>query len=188
VDGPWHPWSPSPLPDDTWFTAQVSAAAPELHTKISATFKFAPYVAGSGRSRLPGSSWPRSSRHGQAHRDPARRSVRRTFKQMWGALLVGVSSLASPTFSTSPEWLPHLPRGSRALARRSSSVAPLLGFIGVALSARTPRPTPLFGKFQALVGAQLGMPPLLLPTLNSARCGDWQADRAADRKRGRVDQ
>jgi lactate permease len=25
----------------------------------------------------------------------------------------------------------------------------------------------MFGKFQALVGAQLGMPPLLLPTLNS---------------------
>src|ERR1700683_909824 len=40
--GPW-----SPLPKITWFTAQVSAAAPELHNKISATFKFPPYVAGS---------------------------------------------------------------------------------------------------------------------------------------------
>ncbi|MBV8766175.1 MAG: L-lactate permease, partial [Hyphomicrobiales bacterium] len=46
-------------------------------------------------------------------------------------------------------------------------VAPLLGFIGVALSGSNTSTNAMFGKFQALVGAQLGMPPLLLPSLNS---------------------
>jgi lactate permease len=46
-------------------------------------------------------------------------------------------------------------------------VAPLLGFIGVALSGSNTSTNAMFGKFQALVGVQLGMPPLLLPTFNS---------------------
>jgi lactate permease len=46
-------------------------------------------------------------------------------------------------------------------------VSPILGFIGVALSGSNTSTNAMFGKFQALVGAQLGMPPLLLPTLNS---------------------
>ena len=47
-------------------------------------------------------------------------------------------------------------------------VAPILGFIGVALSGSNTSTNAMFGKFQALVGAQLGFPPLLLPTFNSA--------------------
>ena len=46
-------------------------------------------------------------------------------------------------------------------------VAPILGFIGVALSGSNTSTNAMFGKFQALVGTQLGMPPLLLPTFNS---------------------
>jgi lactate permease len=46
-------------------------------------------------------------------------------------------------------------------------VAPLLGFIGVALSGSNTSTNAMFGKFQALVGQLLGMPPMLLPTLNS---------------------
>ena len=46
-------------------------------------------------------------------------------------------------------------------------VAPILGFIGVALSGSNTSTNAMFGKFQALVGVQLGFPPLLLPTFNS---------------------
>ncbi|WP_027170593.1 L-lactate permease [Mesorhizobium sp. WSM3224] len=46
-------------------------------------------------------------------------------------------------------------------------VAPLLGFIGVALSGSNTSTNAMFGKFQALVGQLLGFPPLLLPTVNS---------------------
>jgi lactate permease len=37
----------------------------------------------------------------------------------------------------------------------------------VALSGSNTSTNAMFGKFQALVGVQLGLPPLLLPTLNS---------------------
>src|SRR5437660_10661927 len=46
-------------------------------------------------------------------------------------------------------------------------VTPILCFIGVALTGSNTSTNAMFGKFQALVAAQLGMPPLLLPTLNS---------------------
>ena len=46
-------------------------------------------------------------------------------------------------------------------------VAPILGWIGVALSGSNTSTNAMFGKFQALVGKILGFPPLLLPTLNS---------------------
>ena len=46
-------------------------------------------------------------------------------------------------------------------------VAPILGFIGVALSGSNTSTNAMFGKFQALVGQILGFPALLLPTLNS---------------------
>jgi lactate permease len=46
-------------------------------------------------------------------------------------------------------------------------VAPLLGFIGVALSGSNTSTNAMFGTFQALVGKVLGFPLLLLPSLNS---------------------
>jgi lactate permease len=46
-------------------------------------------------------------------------------------------------------------------------VAPILGWIAVALSGSNTSTNAMFGKFQALVGQLLGFPPLLLPTLNS---------------------
>ncbi|HXL66258.1 MAG TPA: L-lactate permease, partial [Xanthobacteraceae bacterium] len=45
--------------------------------------------------------------------------------------------------------------------------APVLGFIGVALSGSNTSTNAMFGTFQALVGKVLGFPLLLLPTLNS---------------------
>jgi lactate permease len=60
-----------------------------------------------------------------------------------------------------------LAKGFASLGTAFIIVAPLLGFIGVALSGSNTSTNAMFGKFQALVGAQLGMPPLLLPTLNS---------------------
>ena len=46
-------------------------------------------------------------------------------------------------------------------------VAPILGFIGVALSGSNTSTNAMFGKFQALVGQLLSFPPLLLPSVNS---------------------
>jgi len=60
-----------------------------------------------------------------------------------------------------------LAKGFASLGTAFIVVAPILGFIGVALSGSNTSTNAMFGKFQALVGAQLGLPPLLLPTLNS---------------------
>jgi lactate permease len=46
-------------------------------------------------------------------------------------------------------------------------VAPILGWIGVALSGSNTSTNAMFGAFQATVGKLLGFPALLLPSLNS---------------------
>ena len=46
-------------------------------------------------------------------------------------------------------------------------IAPIVGWIGVALSGSNTSANAMFGAFQALVGRLLGFPALLLPTLNS---------------------
>jgi lactate permease len=46
-------------------------------------------------------------------------------------------------------------------------VSPILGWIGVALSGSNTSTNAMFGAFQTAVGKMLGLPPLLLPTLNS---------------------
>jgi lactate permease len=160
--GPW-----SPLPKITWFTAQVSAAAPELKTKINAAFKFAPYVGGSAilaswiivAALLAGMGKLTGAQLGEI--------FRRTFKQMWGALLVGVFIFGLAYIFNFSGMASSLAKGFASLGTAFIIVAPLLGFIGVALSGSNTSTNAMFGKFQALVGAQLGMPPLLLPTLNS---------------------
>jgi lactate permease len=92
---------------------------------------------------------------------------RRTFHQMWGACLVGVFIFGlAYTFNFSG-MATSLAKGFSSLGTAFIIVSPILGFIGVALSGSNTSTNAMFGKFQALVGAQLGMPPLLLPTLNS---------------------
>jgi len=44
----------------------------------------------------------------------------------------------------------------------------LLGWLGVALTARTPHPTFLFGGLQKITAEQLGLSPILMTSANSA--------------------
>ncbi len=93
---------------------------------------------------------------------------RTTFRQMWGALLVGffIFGLAN-IFNFSGM--------AASLAYAFSKVgpiiyiilAPILGWIGVALSGSNTSTNAMFGAFQAMVGKLLGFPALLLPSLNS---------------------
>src|SRR3989440_374071 len=84
-----------------------------------------------------------------------------------GACLVGVFIFGlAYTFNYSG-MAASLAKGFSSMGTAFIIVAPVLGFIGVALSGSNTSTNAMFGKFQALVGAQLGMPPLLLPTLNS---------------------
>jgi lactate permease len=92
---------------------------------------------------------------------------RRTWHQMWGACLVGVFIFGlAYTFNYSG-MAASLAKGFSSMGTAFIVVAPILGFIGVALSGSNTSTNAMFGKFQALVGTQLGLPPLLLPSLNS---------------------
>src|ERR1700691_519255 len=166
--GPW-----SPLPKISWFKAQAvgcsalastcSAAKPS----VTAVFNFAPYIAGTAIL----TSWVivalRLIVMGRLKVGQLGEVFRRTFHQMWGALLVGVYIFGlAYTFNYSG-MAASLAKGFASMGTAFIIVAPILGFIGVALSGSNTSTNAMFGKFQALVGAQLGMPPLLLPTLNS---------------------
>ncbi|MDR3388182.1 MAG: L-lactate permease [Rudaea sp.] len=160
--GPW-----SPLPKVTWFTAQVTANAPEIKTTITSAFKFAPWIGGSAilaswiivAALLIAMGKMKAAQIGEV--------FRRTFHQMWGALLVGVFIFGLAYIFNFSGMASSLAKGFSTLGTAFIVVAPILGFIGVALSGSNTSTNAMFGKFQALVGIQLGMPPLLLPTLNS---------------------
>jgi lactate permease len=166
--GPW-----SPLPKVGWFSARAvacSAAATGcswVKPDVTAVFKFAPYIAGTAIL----ASWLIVAllllAMGRLKVAQLGEVFRRTFQQMWGALLVGVFIFGlAYTFNYSG-MAASLAKGFASMGTAFLVVAPILGFIGVALSGSNTSTNAMFGKFQALVGAQLGMPPLFLPTLNS---------------------
>jgi lactate permease len=166
--GPW-----SPLPKVSWFKA-TAVACSSLTTvcdpakpSVTAVFNFAPWVGGSAIL----ASWIIVAilllALGKLKGSQIGEIFRRTFHQMWGALLVGVFIFGlAYTFNYSG-MASSLAKGFASMGTAFIIVAPLLGFIGVALSGSNTSTNAMFGKFQALVGVQLGMPPLLLPTLNS---------------------
>ena len=90
-----------------------------------------------------------------------------TWQQMWGALLVGVFIFGLAYVYNYSGMAASLASAFSKIGVAFILVAPILGWIGVALSGSNTSTNAMFGKFQALVGQLLGFPPLLLPTLNS---------------------
>jgi lactate permease len=165
--GPW-----SPLPKISWFKTQAvacSALATSCPAKgnVTAVFNFAPFVGGSAilaswiivALLLMGMGKLKGAQLGEI--------FRRTWHQMWGAMLVGVFIFGLAYVFNYSGMAASLAKGFSSMGSAFIIVAPILGFIGVALSGSNTSTNAMFGKFQALVGAQLGLPPLLLPSLNS---------------------
>jgi lactate permease len=166
--GPW-----SPLPKVTWFSAKAVACSATFATcsatssDVSAVFRFAPYIAGSAILV----SWlivaALLGLMGKLKAPQIGEIFRRTFHQMWGALLVGVFIFGLAYIFNYSGMAASLAKGFASMGTAFIIVCPILGFIGVALSGSNTSTNAMFGKLQALVAVQLGMPPLLLPTLNS---------------------
>ena len=160
--GPW-----SSLPAVGWYSVQVQSLAPETKATITAAFKFAPWIGGSAIL----ASWlivvALLTLAGKLRPADIGGIFRKTFHQMWGALLVGVFIFGLAYVFNYSGMASSLAKGFSYLGTWFIVVAPLLGFIGVALSGSNTSTNAMFGKFQALVGIQLGFAPLLLPTLNS---------------------
>jgi lactate permease len=160
--GPW-----SPLPKVSWFTAKVSALAPDTNATIAATFNFAPFIGGTAIC----ASWIVVAlllgAAGRLKGGHLGEICARTFRQMWGACLVGVFIFGLAYVFNYSGMASSLAKGFSSIGTWFIVIAPILGFIGVALSGSNTSTNAMFGKFQALVGVQLGMPSFLLPTLNS---------------------
>ncbi len=160
--GPW-----SPLPGVSWYKVSVAATAPETKSTITALFNFAPWVGGSAIC----ASWIVVAflliLTGKLRVGQLGEIFRKTFHQMWGACLVGVFIFGLAYVFNFSGMASSLAKGFSSFGVAFIIVAPILGFIGVALSGSNTSTNAMFGKFQALVGVQLGFPPLLLPTLNS---------------------
>jgi lactate permease len=160
--GPW-----SGLPAVSWYSAGVQAVTPETKATITAGFKFTPWVGGSAIL----ASWlivaVLLGLAGKLKLATLGEIFARTFHQMWGALLVGVFIFGLAYVFNYSGMASSLAKGFSYLGMWFIVVAPILGFIGVALSGSNTSTNAMFGKFQALVGVQLGFPLLLLPSLNS---------------------
>jgi len=166
VVGAWTgPWST--LPGVGWYFVQVQSTAPETKATISAAFKFAPYVGGTAIL----AAWLVVAvilgLAGRLTFAQLGEIFRKTFYQLWGAFLVGIFIFGLAFVFNYSGMASSLAKGFSYLGTAYILVAPILGFIGVALSGSNTSTNAMFGKFQALVGAQLGFQPLLLPTLNS---------------------
>ena len=90
-----------------------------------------------------------------------------TFHQMWGALLVGVFIFGLAYVFNYSGMGASLAYGFSQVGPVFIILAPILGWIGVALSGSNTSTNSLFGLVQVQVGRLLGFPILLLPSLNS---------------------
>jgi lactate permease len=168
--GPW--WGQGGPTKVSWFKVQEVACSSLAATcppkgNVTAVFNFAPFVGGSAIL----ASWIIVAlllmAMGKLKGSQLGEIFRRTWHQMWGAMLVGVFIFGLAYVFNYSGMAASLAKGFSSMGTAFVVVAPILGFIGVALSGSNTSTNAMFGKFQALVGAQLGMPPLLLPSLNS---------------------
>lgn len=156
--GPW-----SPLPGISWFKASVGAISSVSHKEALSLFNFAPFIGGT--SILV--AWlivtlllrPSGTQLGEI--------FRKTFHQMWGALLVGFFIFGLAYVYNFSGMAASLAEAFSKLGGIFILLAPILGWIGVALSGSNTSTNAMFGAVQSLVGKLLGFPALLLPTLNS---------------------
>ncbi|HEV2581766.1 MAG TPA: L-lactate permease, partial [Ktedonobacteraceae bacterium] len=156
--GPW-----SPLPKIAAPSLTVKAVSSISHKVTSVVFAYAPFIGGTAIL----ASWlimlafirPSLALLGQVFRD--------TFRQMWGALLVGFFIFGLAFVFNYSGMGASLAYGFSKVGPAFILLAPILGWIGVALSGSNTSTNSLFGLVQVQVGRLLGFPVLLLPTMNS---------------------
>lgn len=162
--GQWSKW-----PSIIWFQPKVSAISSlksisSIPQKpIDSVFKFTPLSGGTAIL----ASWilivlllrPSGKVLGQV--------FARTFKQMWGALLVAFFIFAVAFIFVFSGMANSLAYGFSKVGWWFVILAPILGWIGVALSGSNTSTNTMFGPVQMVTGNLLKLPVLLLPTLNS---------------------
>jgi lactate permease len=156
--GPW-----SHLGDYNFAKPEVLAVSSLSHKASSVSWSFAPAIAGTWILV----SWLLIVVVLRVRPGQLADVFRITFSQMWGALLVApiIFGLADVfNYSGMANTMAH---GFAQIGPAFLVLAPIVGWIGVALSGSNTSTNALFGGFQYSVGGLLHMPSLLLPSLNS---------------------
>jgi lactate permease len=91
----------------------------------------------------------------------------RTLHQMWGALLVGFFIFGLAFSFVYSGMANSMAYGCSKVGLAFIVLAPILGWVGVALSGSNTSTNAMFGPVQAVTGRLLNLPPLLLPSFNS---------------------
>ena len=156
--GPW-----SHLPLVSWFKLSVAANSSVTQKPIFSVFNFAPF--GGGTSTL--ASWLVILAILRPSGQIVKRVFAKTFKQMWGALLVAFFIFGLAYCFVFTGMANSLAFGLSKIGVWFVVLAPLLGWIGVALSGSNTSTNAMFGPVQAVTGRLLNLPVLLLPSFNS---------------------
>jgi lactate permease len=156
--GPWlH------LTSISWLRVSVSARSSVTSKAIPSVFNFNPLAAGTSIM----ASWLIIL----AILRPGARTVKdvfaRTFHQMWGALIVAFFIFALAYIFVFSGMANSLAYGLSKIGVFFVVLAPVLGWIGVALSGSNTATNAMFGPVQAVVGRLLNLPVLMLPSFNS---------------------
>jgi lactate permease len=156
--GPW-----SHLPAISWLKLSVAAQSSVTHSPISSTFNFAPLSGGT--STL--AAWLVIVAILRPSLQTLKQVFSRTFHQMWGALLVAVFIFALAYIFVYTGMANSLAYGLSKIGVFFVVLAPILGWIGVALSGSNAATNAMFGPVQAMTGRLLHLPVLMLPSFNS---------------------
>jgi lactate permease len=156
--GPW-----SPLPGYAPFAPAVKAISSLDHKAASVSFKWAPFVAGTAILV----SWLLVLAFLRPTVAQLKRTFGETFHQMWGALLVAPFIFGLANAFNYSGMANSMANGFAKIGPVFVVLAPVLGWIAVALSGSNTSSNAVFGAFQLSVAKLLGAPPLLFPSLNS---------------------
>jgi lactate permease len=154
------PWSPLPgyIPYEPTVTAVSSLGGP---TDVS--WKFAPFVAGTAIL----ASWLIIAVFLRPSRAQLREVFASSFRQMWGALLVGPFIFGLADVFSYSGMANSMASGFSKVGTSYILLAAILGWIAVALSGSNTSANAVFGQFQLSVGKLLHAPLLIFPSLNS---------------------
>jgi len=156
--GPW-----SHLPAKSLYKASVAAVDSINHKSQPSPFNFTPLNGGT--SIL--AAWLLIVLLLRPGLGTLKQVFARTFQQMWGAFLVAFFIFGVAYVFVFTGMATSLGYGLSKVGWEFVAIAPILGWIGVALSGSNTSTNAMFGPVQAVTGRLLHLPVLLLPSMNS---------------------
>jgi lactate permease len=156
--GPW-----SALTKYLPFAPKISAMSSLAHEAVTTSWKFTPFVAGTAILAC----WLLILAYLRPDRAQLRKIFTDTFRQIWGALLVGPLIFGLAEVYNYSGMANSMANGFSKLGTWFVVLSPILGWIAVALSGSNTSSNAVFGQFQYTVARLLHAPVLLFPSLNS---------------------